>query len=261
MEVKIYCLYEPHTCKIRYIGRTKSLLKRRLSQHISKAKNNYSNSHKENWIRKLLKNGIRPKIKLLKIIKCSWEESHVFEKKIIQKHFLKHSLVNGDDRGPGNFAKNVDSKVEEERRMKLKEHYSKEKNKSQFYNELYCYDSNGDFYKKYKSAIFASKELNINAAKISRMMYAFDNKKMKVNPVNGYYFSKFKHVKYPISDRYNSKQIKMKVENSETCIIFESIAKFAKHFNLGHWDLSQYRKGIKTKRFKQLETTFVISPL
>ena len=67
MKIKIYCLYNPYDCKIRYIGRTKSSLDKRLSQHICKSKNNYSNSYKENWIRSLLKNGIKPKIRLLKI--------------------------------------------------------------------------------------------------------------------------------------------------------------------------------------------------
>ena len=55
MKIKIYCLYEPNTCKIRYIGRTKNSLKERLNLHLTKARNNYSNSYKENWIRKLYK--------------------------------------------------------------------------------------------------------------------------------------------------------------------------------------------------------------
>ena len=40
MKVNIYCLYNPITSKIRYIGRTKSDLNKRLQQHICKAKNN-----------------------------------------------------------------------------------------------------------------------------------------------------------------------------------------------------------------------------
>ena len=39
MEIKIYCLYDPISCKIRYIGRTsKKILEHRLIEHISKAK-------------------------------------------------------------------------------------------------------------------------------------------------------------------------------------------------------------------------------
>ena len=72
MLVKIYCLYDPISCKIRYIGRTtKKILENRLIEHISKSKyfNKYFPSknfpHKVNWINSLLKQGIKPGIKYL----------------------------------------------------------------------------------------------------------------------------------------------------------------------------------------------------
>ena len=40
IEVKIYVLKDPNTDEIRYIGRTKNFLNRRLNGHLSKAKTN-----------------------------------------------------------------------------------------------------------------------------------------------------------------------------------------------------------------------------
>jgi hypothetical protein len=85
IEVKIYCLYNPQTLKIRYIGRTSLSLEKRLRLHIAKAKNfkktnPFGNgSYNINWINSLLKDGISPKIRLLTKIK-GWKESHIFEK-------------------------------------------------------------------------------------------------------------------------------------------------------------------------------------
>lgn len=192
MQIKIYCLYNPYNSKIRYIGRTKSSLKRRLSQHICKANKNYSNSHKENWIRSLLKNGIRPKIKLLKTLYCSWLESHLIEKQLIEKYYVKHSLVNGVDAGPGNLIKNINQNNEIIRKQKIKEYFNKEENKTNFYNKIYCYDSNGNFVKEYKSVKFASDELSVKKTAISNHINRFDNYKMNVRELKGYFFSKFK---------------------------------------------------------------------
>lgn len=192
MKIKIYCLYNPYDCKIRYIGRTKSSLNKRLSQHICKSKNNYSNSYKENWIRNLLKNGIKPKIRLLVELNCSWEESHIYEKSLIEKYLVKHSLVNGVDAGPGNLIKNINIDNELIRKQKIKEYFNKEENKKNFYNTIYCYNSDNSFYKEYKSVKFASEELNISKTSISNHINRFDNYKMNVNPIKGFYFSKFK---------------------------------------------------------------------
>ena len=82
MKVKIYCLYEPDTLKIRYIGRTKKkVLEHRLLEHISKSRyyNRYYPGRKApyrvNWINSLLNKGLEPKIRLLCEVE-GWEESH-----------------------------------------------------------------------------------------------------------------------------------------------------------------------------------------
>jgi hypothetical protein len=262
MKVKIYALYEPHTCKIRYIGRTRSSLNKRLSQHISKARNNYNNSHKENWIRKLLKNGIRPKIRLLEIVD-GWLESHKREKHLIQEHFNSHNLVNADDRGPGNCNKNNTVKRENLRIKKIKEYYSKEENKSQFYNKLYCYNLFGKLHKEYKSVAFASKELGISKSRISNQMSRFDNYGMKINPIKNYFFSKKRYKVFPLNYDMakQSNHTRVKIFNGYQTIIYRSLESFKRNYNLSKWDMSQYRKGILTKKMKGLTSQIIISPL
>ena len=193
MKVKIYCLYEPHTSKIRYIGRTKGLLRKRLATHLCKAKQNNNNSHKENWIRCLVKNGIKPRIRLLIELDTTWIESHNFEKRLIETYFEKHNLVNGVDAGPGILSKNISTDMEQIRVAKIKEHFNKEENKSNFYNKIYCYNIDNTFKKEYVSTKFAAEELEIKPLQITNHINRFDNYNMNVNPIKGYYFSKFKH--------------------------------------------------------------------
>lgn len=195
-EIKIYCLYNPNTCEIRYIGRTIRPLNTRLVQHISKAKNNYSNSHKENWIRSLLKNGIRPKIKLLTILNCTWNESHIYEKSLIQKHLVSHNLVNGDDRGPGNTgAKNININTEIERVNKITQHFNKEENKTNFYNKIYCYNGDGTFYKTFKSRKFIVEELGYTPNTITNHITR-EKRGNNVQIIGKHFFSQNKYINF-----------------------------------------------------------------
>lgn len=262
MKIKIYCLYEPHTCKIRYIGRTKTSLKKRLSHHISVSKLNNSNSHKENWIRNLLKNGIKPKIRLLVELDTTWGESHQFEKCLIEKHFIKHNLVNGVDAGPGNLIKNINEYNEKLRIEAIKKHFSKEENKINFYNKIYCYDSDGNFFKEYKSSVFACKELNIKKTVLSNHINRFDNYNMNVNSINGYYFSKYKYDKINISLKYQSNHVGIKIYKDNVFIkTFKNMKEFIKFYKLTDWDIKQYRNNVLTKRMNKFLEVYSISPL
>jgi len=122
MKVNIYCLYDSTECRIRYIGRTTKPLRIRLIEHISKSQNskiyhpNKSNSHKENWINKVISDGRKPSIKLLTSIE-GWKESHEFESQLIEKYRNKLKLTNSRDFGIANvgyklsdFSKNKISK-------------------------------------------------------------------------------------------------------------------------------------------------------
>lgn len=74
--VVIYALSDPRRpALIRYIGKTKERLKRRLDCHIAKAKGTEPAYHKSNWIRKLLAEGLRPLIWPIEVCSgCDWKE-------------------------------------------------------------------------------------------------------------------------------------------------------------------------------------------
>ena len=90
---KIYCLKNPDTLKIRYIGVTTSkYLSSRLSQHYYCANKNFQ-THVAKWIRKI---GKKPIIELLEICNASnWEEK--------EKFWIKHfdNLTNIHEGGKG----------------------------------------------------------------------------------------------------------------------------------------------------------------
>lgn len=70
----IYALIDPITHKIRYVGKTKNI-KNRLKEHINYV--NYQKSHKNDWIKSLLKKDLIPLIVVLE--KCKdWQDSERF---------------------------------------------------------------------------------------------------------------------------------------------------------------------------------------
>ena len=265
MEVKIYALYDPTTSTIRYIGRTRQKLSRRLAGHLHKSLRQGKSSHKCCWIRSLLKNGIKPRIRLLKILKdVTWTQSHLIEKEIIQKHLIKHRLVNGDDRGPGyTGAKNISPESQASVVSKLKEFYSDDRNKTNFYNEIHCYDSDGKFYKSYKSTIFASKELGIPRAQIINHRNKRDNYNAQVLNVCGYNFSKYKTdtVKTYSKPNRNARGIQVFDKQGKQLAEFKTFGSFAQQYDLSEWDSSEYAKGKLTKRMKKFLTDHIIKSL
>ena len=249
IEVKIYGLYNPQTMKIRYIGRTKQKLNKRLNTHICRSKNN--NSYNANWIKSLIKDGIRPRIKLLQVVE-GWEESHIIEKKLIQKHLVRHRLVNGDDRGPGNPygpAKNVTEESIKNRIDKIKKYYSKEENKTQFYNKVYCYNLEGKLIKTFKSRVFAANELDIDAQKMANQMNSANGEKKIRKAIKGMYFSNKKYKKYPYTRSLESVDTIYIHFNDE---IYASAREFKKTYNLSNWDLEQLSKQILTLKLNKL---------
>lgn len=253
MNVNIYGLYDPRNSKIRYIGRTKRELRIRLNEHVCNARKKRKNKYLYTWINSLLKIGIRPKIKLLTTVE-NWKKSHLVEREIINKFKDKHNLVNSEDRGEGGLNKIVSKETRNKLKKSLKKYYNIEENKSNFYNKIYCYDKEGDLYKEYKSSFFACKELNIKNTQLANHINRFDNYNKKVNPINGYYFSKCKYVKYPITKKYQSNHVSLTVfcKRNKKEFYFKNLKLFANFYNLSDWDISQYRKGKKTNRFKKL---------
>lgn len=72
----IYALIDPLTSHIRYVGKTRSKLSKRLGDHVSKARQN-KNTHVYAWIRSLLIKGSSPEIIPLEITE-DWQEAEQF---------------------------------------------------------------------------------------------------------------------------------------------------------------------------------------
>lgn len=64
MNTHIYCLYDPRTDEIRYVGKSTNP-QHRYRSHIGSAKRGEYRHHTANWIRKLLDSGLEPGIALL----------------------------------------------------------------------------------------------------------------------------------------------------------------------------------------------------
>lgn len=62
---RIYALQDPETGDTRYVGITRQELKARLYSHLSEARRQIGNSHRENWIRSLQARDLAPLITLL----------------------------------------------------------------------------------------------------------------------------------------------------------------------------------------------------
>lgn len=93
MTVKIYKLIDPFTLEIRYIGKTGRKLVKRLWEHVDGAKyNTNKRSYKDNWIRKVLKAGGKPKIELVtEVDEAKWEQEEINQ---IAAHAKDHPLTN-----------------------------------------------------------------------------------------------------------------------------------------------------------------------
>lgn len=164
-QVKIYVLIDPITLKVRYIGRTTCSLKKRLSEHISKARNFNNYTHKENWIRSLLKINSKPYIRQLTVVE-GWKNSYSLECKLIEKY--KHRLLNANDKGVGHMR----NMTEEQKLMiskTLKERYKKGlKNPAR--KIVYAYNKDGSFYKEFISIRQAAIELGYYFKVISKQL-------------------------------------------------------------------------------------------
>lgn len=87
-DIFVYALLEPETEKIRYIGKTVNGLDR-VNQHMC-PRFLKSNTHKNNWIKKLLRFGKQPLVEILSIAKSDGEVQK------LEKFWIKHLRENGE---------------------------------------------------------------------------------------------------------------------------------------------------------------------
>lgn len=162
-KVKIYVLIDPITLKVRYIGRTRSSLKKRLAEHMTKARYNYCKTHKGNWIRSLIKMNSKPFIRILTIVD-GWEYSHIVERQLINKY--KNRLVNHDDRGEGGKQRVYTPEQKKYISDTLKEYYKTHQIRTM--TPVFVYNYDGSFFKEYPSIKAASEDTGIYHGTITK---------------------------------------------------------------------------------------------
>lgn len=145
----IYILIDPTDGKVRYVGKTFTP-KNRLSGHITECKNIEVNHHRARWIRSLLKKGKKPLLEIVKI--CDEKDFEKYETYYIKK-FKSRKLTNSDENGQGN----------KNRKKEILKRISKKLGK-----EVYQFNIEGIFIKKFDSVREAAKKLNLSHANISR---------------------------------------------------------------------------------------------
>lgn len=158
MEVKIYALIDPNSMRVRYIGRTKSSLVKRLSEHVSKSRLNYNNTHKSNWIKSLLKVNSKPYIRQLCVVD-GWKESHDKERALIHKY--RDRLLNHDDRGEGSKNHIVGEEYKRAISDTLKAKYASGELKNPSSKQVHVYNLHGDYLSSYESGADASTQIGI----------------------------------------------------------------------------------------------------
>lgn len=153
----IYVLKDPKTQEIRYVGKTTQSLVARLGQHIGDSKK--CKNHRAFWIKKIIDSGTLPIIE--EIDSCPYEESANLEIYYIAKYKAEgYNLVNDTDGGEGNLG----LKQKEESILKRKQTLRS------LTPEVYQYDLNGKFIKKWSSAAEAAEKLGFKNNGITRCL-------------------------------------------------------------------------------------------
>lgn len=190
MNITIYGLFQPITGEIKYIGKTKQLLPKRLSAHLCES--NKSKTKKNTWLQSLKNKRLKPTIEVLDIVpELEWEFWEIYW--ISQFKTWGFELKNTDEGGKGQssefmkknnpmfkkkcrdkmsnslkgnqFAKGYKHSSETKNKVgygvkkyykinpRTKEHNEKiaKKNKETKYNPVYQFDLLGNFIKKFNS--------------------------------------------------------------------------------------------------------------
>lgn len=175
MKMQIYCLIDPNTLKVRYIGKTKrENLNIRLSEHIScsiyshRYHPTYKKTHKENWICKLHENKQKPIIRRLTYVE-GFENSYILEKSLINKYYTR--LLNSNDRGIGGFNKTVTDLQKQQISQTLKKRYADNLIKVQGEKTFYVYDKDANFLYERTNITSYAKEIGIPFKRIAKTLH------------------------------------------------------------------------------------------
>lgn len=171
MKVKIYVLIDPISNKIRYIGRTRNSLRTRLAGHISKSKR--KQTYKDCWINSLIENGLKPIIKLFKIVE-GWKYSHIYEQSLISRSIkFGFNLVNLDDRGEGCKNKVISKYQKEKISITLKSKYSKGLINPTNTTKVSVFDLQGNFIKSFNSIAECCRDLKLKTSSVENVLSGY----------------------------------------------------------------------------------------
>ena len=199
---QIYILIDPITNDVRYVGKTVSLLQKRLWNHCR----DKSITHKTSWIKSLKENGLKPLIRTVEL--CN--ENELNDREIYWIYYFRKiynltNLTDGGDGLPIGFKHSVDTKKKisesskKENNGKFKighKRLNDEKALENIKKNILVYDIDGNFIKEIKGIKTASVILNINKNLISsclknhsehtkefRFFYYFDNYPIKIDSI------------------------------------------------------------------------------
>jgi hypothetical protein len=159
--VYIYGLVDPRNEltveNVRYVGKTKQLVWKRVCKHVQDSKRGIAPAHK--WIRKLKIDEQRPVFIILE--ECNENNWKECERRYISLLRKSNKLLNVTDGGEAESTY-VHPTI-----------------------ELYCYDENGDFKIKYHSMAEASNDVHVSISKISSAL----NQRVNKSAANCYWFT------------------------------------------------------------------------
>lgn len=196
MKVYIYCLKDPVTLKIKYIGRTKNDLKARLRGHVASSKRAVFKTRKQNWILDLISKNTKPIIEELTVIE-GWEESYLYEQNLIKQYVENnYDLHNLKDKGVGSYlpckeeVKNVIS--EKIKNLHKNGHYKN----SKLLKKVTIYDLEGNKLKSFNSIAECSrflkvsnKNLEVSLKRQSKRFHNYQIRRYEIDKIEPYCIS------------------------------------------------------------------------
>jgi len=181
-KIYIYCLKDPETNDIRYIGKTTNI-NTRLKAHITRSRHN--KYHSARWVQSVLKKGLKPIIELVE--ECTeenWAERETYWISYYRQYFDLTNILEGGE-GGSTFGRLGKPWSEEQRKNNRKARlgvgvsHTEEGNKKRaegirrYYEKnkkpVLQYDLDGKFIKEWESAVDAGKELKISYSDINRV--------------------------------------------------------------------------------------------
>ena len=196
-KAKIYALIDPTDNTIRYVGKTKNELYKRLRSHIRSSIKN-TRTKKEYWINKLLESGIKPLIQLIEECDINkWEDREIYWINFYSKIYnLTNSTEGGDGirdaKGEKNsmYGKKHTIKSKELMSIKAKKRTG---NKNSMAKKLYQYSLDGILIKEWdycKEAVdyYKISRGNVSSAAKHNLDYIENGCKGNMRAVHGFIF-------------------------------------------------------------------------